>query len=318
MAHTSGARRRILFNSYQFLFIFFPIALALYFLAGRFGEAARLIAMLVASIVFYAAWDVRFLILLGSSILVNYVLGYLIAACVARTQTRYAKLLLSFGVCVNLVTLGVFKYAHFFVANFDALSGQNLVFAKIVLPLGISFFTFEQIGYLVDLWRGSSYRADLLRYAVFVSFFPRLVAGLILRFSEIGPQITEANQSRRSLQDVVVGLTIFFIGLAKKTVLADGIGTYVGPIFSAAASGKSVDFFFAWAGALAYTCQLYFDFSGYSDMAIGAARCFSIRFPMNFNSPYKSQNIIEFWRRWHISLSRFLRDYLYKIGRAHV
>lgn len=301
----------MLFNSYIFLFIFFPAVVAAYYAAGPLGETARLVVILVASCVFYAAWDARFLVLLAGSILANYIVGQYLSRAVENKNLPRANFLVGLGVTLNLLTIGVFKYANFFVANLDILSGANFVLGKIVLPLGISFFTFEQISYLVDLRRGSAYHADILRYATFVSFFPRLVAGPILRFSEIGPQLTEASARDRTWENIAVGLTIFFIGLAKKTVLADGIASYVSPVFDLAAAGKPVDFLAAWAGALAYTCQLYFDFSGYSDMAIGAARCFGIRFPMNFNSPYKSANMIEFWRRWHMTLSRFLRDYLY-------
>ena len=290
--------------------------------AGRWGNRAQLAAVLCASGVFYAAWDPRFLALLAGSILTNFAIGVILANAVARPTARLARHVLCVGITVNLLTLGLFKYANFFVSNLDALTGTRFFLGHIILPLGISFFTFEQIGYLVDIRRGTTYRPDLLRYAVFVSFFPRLVAGPILRYSEIVPQLETAVPARSRTEDIAVGLTIFAIGLAKKAVLADGVGIYVGPIFGAAASGNPVDFFVAWAGALAYTCQLYFDFSGYSDMAIGTARCFGIRFPMNFNSPYKSSNIIEFWRRWHMTLSRFLRDYLYislggnKRGRA--
>ncbi len=197
------------------------------------------------------------------------------------------------------------------VTNLNAIAGVDFTVGRIILPLGISFFTFEQIGYLIDIRRGRSYRADLLRYAVFVSFFPRLVAGPILRYSEILPQLTDQRRGADRSEDLAVGLTMFAIGLVKKSVLADGIAPFAGPIFAAAAGGAPVDFLLAWGGTLAYTCQLYFDFSGYSDMAIGAARCFGIQFPANFNSPYKSGSMIEFWRRWHMTLSRFLRDYLY-------
>jgi D-alanyl-lipoteichoic acid acyltransferase DltB (MBOAT superfamily) len=176
--------------------------------------------------------------------------------------------------------------------------------------LGISFFTFEQISFLVDVRHQRTRPSLFLHYALFVSFFPRLVAGPILRYNEIAPQFARPG-SWAAGQDVAVGLTMFFIGLLKKSLLADGIAPYASPVFTAANRAEPIDFLIAWGGAFAYTCQLYFDFSGYSDMAIGAARCFGIRFPVNFNSPYKAQNIIEFWRRWHMTLSRFLRDYLY-------
>jgi alginate O-acetyltransferase complex protein AlgI len=301
----------VLFNSHAFLFFFFPSVLALYFLASRFGLRTQLSVLLAASLFFYAWWDVRFIVLLVPSILGNYVIGQALTAAVERERRSRANLLLTSGVTLNLAVLGVFKYAHFIVDNLNSVSETNFTLGLIILPLGISFFTFEQIGFLIDLRRGSKYESGLLRYALFVSFFPRLVAGPILRYNEIVPQMTTRRESRTPAHDFAVGLTIFFIGLVKKSVLADGIAPYASLVFVAAGSGASVDTFVAWGGALAYTLQLYFDFSGYSDMAIGAARCFGIRFPMNFFSPYKATSIIEFWRRWHITLSRFLRDYLY-------
>jgi alginate O-acetyltransferase complex protein AlgI len=301
----------VLFNSFGYLFAFFPLTLALHQLAGGFGERAQQLVLLVASLFFYAWWDVRFLSLLLGSILVNYAIGTAIAASVAHQHQHEATALLTFGVTANLAVIGIFKYAGFFAHNLDVLFGTHATLGAIVLPLGISFFTFEQISFLTDVRRGQSVPSDLLRYALFVSFFPRVVAGPILRFREIDPQLTQSAARSRTGPDVMIGLTIFFFGLVKKTVLADGIAPYASSAFHAAATGSRVDFFAAWTGALAYTCQLYFDFSGYSDMAIGAARCFGLKFPMNFFSPYKATSIIEFWRRWHITLSRFLRDYLY-------
>lgn len=301
----------MLFNSYEFLFLFFPATLILFLVASRFGTAPRIVVMLLASLLFYAWWDARFLALLMLSIGANYSVGVGLTNLLASNRRRAARRLLAAGVTFNLALLGVFKYAHFIVENFAAATGVDIHLAAIILPLGISFFTFEQIGYLIDLMRGAKYRADFLRYAVFVSFFPRLVAGPILRYHEIVPQLEESAQRRPVLSDLAAGLSIFFLGLVKKSLLADGVAPHGTAVFAAVASNTNVDFLTAWSGALAYTCQLYFDFSGYSDMAIGAARCFGVQFPMNFNSPYKSFSIVEFWRRWHITLSRFLRDYLY-------
>ena len=301
----------MLFNSYQFIFVFFPAALGLYFILSRFGREARLALLLAASLVFYGWWDARFLALLISSMTANFLIGLQLTRLAAADQRGLARIWLTIGVSLNLLVLAVFKYANFFIANLDMVAGTHWDLGHIILPLGISFFTFEQISYLVDIVRGHRYPADPLSYAVFVSFFPRLVAGPILRYSEIEPQLAPSRAPRFSFEDLAVGLTIFFIGLAKKSFLADGVAPYVVPGFSAAHAGNHVEFFTAWGSALAYTCQLYFDFSGYSDMAIGAARCFGIRFPLNFASPYKSTNIVEFWHRWHMTLSRFLRDYLY-------
>ncbi len=302
----------MLFYSYQFLFLFFPLAIMASWLALSFvGDKAQKLVMLAGSLAFYGYWDVRFLALLIGSILVNFSLGNLLWTWRRREWQQSAGWLLAAGVTANLMAIGVFKYANFFIGNVNALTGTDYVLRRIVLPLGISFFTFEQISFLVDVKRGHSQPSGLLDYALFVSFFPRVVAGPILRFQEIVPQLRRQDRAPAIADQLMVGLTIFFIGLAKKTILADGIAPYATSMFHTAEHGASLDFFAAWAGALAYTCQLYFDFSGYSDMAIGAARCFGIRFPMNFFSPYKSTSIIEFWRRWHITLSRFLRDYLY-------
>lgn len=300
----------MLFNSYQFLFIFFPASIIFYRLI-KYDAKKRAIILTICSLTFYASWDFRFLPLLLGSILANYWLGTKVQHAVVAGAARQANLFVALGLVLNLGALGFFKYALFAVQNVNALAGTSLVISHIVLPLGISFFTFEQIGFLVDLRRGASYSLNLLNYTVFVSFFPRLVAGPILRYSEIVPQLENEQRRLDPLADLAVGLTTFSVGLAKKALLADSIASFVPAPFDAAASGQSLDFFAAWIGALAYMCQIYFDFSGYSDMAIGAARCFGIRFPENFNSPYKSASIVEFWRRWHMTLSRFLRDYLY-------
>jgi D-alanyl-lipoteichoic acid acyltransferase DltB (MBOAT superfamily) len=306
----------MLFNSYLFLGLFLPLTLLAHRAARRMGARPRTGLLLAASLIFYAAWDVVHLALLAASILTNFLIGRQLEAAERAGRGRAADLWLIAGLVANLGALGWFKYARFIAENLGLPTGGPEGLAAILLPLGISFFTFEQIGYLVDLRRGRRYGADLLSYALFVSFFPRLVAGPVLRYDEIVPQL--AGQAPRrgaadpwQLQDLGIGLAIFSIGLVKKTVLADGIAPYANPAFNLADAGGAPDFFAAWGGALAYACQLYFDFSGYSDMAIGAARCFGIRFPANFASPYKARNIIDFWRRWHITLSRFLRDYLY-------
>lgn len=301
----------MLFNTYTFIFLFFPAAMGLCFAIARYGRNAQLFAILATSLFFYGWWNVRFLPLLLLSITGNYLVGRQLARNVAGDRQGAARAWLAAGVTLNLVVLGVFKYANFFVQNVNLLADTHYTLGAIILPLGISFFTFEQISYLADIKHGHVYRADPLAYAVFVSFFPRLVAGPILRYGEIEPQLRPGGNARVSAEDVAVGLTIFFIGLCKKSLLADSIAPHAQHIFAVATNGGPIDFFAAWGGVLAYTCQLYFDFSGYSDMAIGAARCFGLHFPVNFASPYKARNITEFWRRWHMTLSRFLRDYLY-------
>jgi alginate O-acetyltransferase complex protein AlgI len=301
----------MLFNSYEFLFAFFPISLGIFYLCKRFGGGPEHLAILAASFFFYAWWDVRFLPLLISSITVNYIAGMVLAWWVSNGRQRAAGWLMTAAIALNLAVLGVFKYSHFAVTNLNAALDTDFTLGSIILPLGISFFTFEQISFLVDVRHGQTRPSLYVHYALFVSFFPRLVAGPIIRYNEIAPQFAAPRPARAFADDLAVGLTMFTIGLLKKVVLADGVAPYASPVFIAAEHGEAIDFLMAWGGALAYTCQLYFDFSGYSDMAIGAARCFGIRFPMNFDSPYKSTSIVEFWRRWHITLSRFLRDYLY-------
>jgi alginate O-acetyltransferase complex protein AlgI len=306
----------MLFNSYPFLLGFLPVSLIGMTIVAHSANG-RIILILLVSLFFYGWWDWRLLPLLLGSITVNYLLGSHIRHCVAAGREHAAGTALATGVTFNLLVLGAFKYLQFALANVEALTGANWTIAHFVLPLGISFWTFEQMGFLADLRRGANYHFDPLRYGMFVLFFPRLVAGPILRYSEIEPQVS-GREAGDVLPDLGVGLSIFTVGLAKKSLLADGIAPFVAPGFAAAMVGPSPDLFAAWGSALAYTCQLYFDFFGYSDMAIGGARCFGIRFPANFNSPYKATGIIDFWRRWHMTLSRFLRDYLYIPLVSHV
>jgi len=227
----------------------------------------------------------------------------------AGRRPRAAKPLLLLGIVLNLATLGYFKYANFFVDNLNALAGLDLFLGKVVLPIGISFFTFQKIAFLVDAYRGKVDRLNFIDYALFVTFFPQLIAGPIVHHSEVIRQFRE--QATVSMPTFALGVTIFTIGLAKKVVLADTAALYASPLFDAVAAGARPDALAAWGAALAYTAQLYFDFSGYSDMAIGAGLLFGIRLPVNFASPYRAESIIDFWHRWHITLSRFLRDYLY-------
>ena len=294
----------MLFNSPVFLLAFLPITMAGFWLIGRgrTSPPAR-IWILLASLVFYGWWDPRYLILLVGSIALNFTVG-------TALRRRPRRALLAAGIAADLGLLAYFKYLDFLRGTVNAALGTSLPLLHIALPLGISFFTFEQIAYLVDTYRDGDTPHRPSDYALFVAFFPRLVAGPILRAREIFPQFESAD-TRASGIDTIVGLTIFTLGLAKKVLVADVIAPSANGVFTAAASGVPVHLFEAWGGALAYTVQLYFDFSGYSDMAIGLALLFGLRLPLNFASPYKSADIIEFWRRWHMTLSRFLRDYLY-------
>ncbi len=220
-------------------------------------------------------------------------------------------MLLAGAVGVNLILLGYFKYANFFADNLNHFTGTSLNLGEIILPLGISFFTFTQIAFLVDTYQGKVKEFNFVHYTLFVTYFPHLIAGPVLHHKEMMPQFAKRNVCHLNWDNVAVGLSIFVLGLAKKVVIADSLADFSTPIFSAAAAGGQPMLFEAWIGALAYTLQLYFDFSAYSDMAIGISLMFNVRLPMNFNSPYKSTSIIDFWRRWHMTLSRFLRDYLY-------
>lgn len=300
----------MLFNSYEFLFLFLPLTLVVFFVIGSRGHHRAAISWLVgASLFFYGWWNAAYLGLLIGSVLFNYLMGVLLSD---ETSLVKKKWFLIFGITVNLGLLGYFKYANFFVDNLNLLAGIGFNLHKIVLPLAISFFTFQQITYLVDTYRGETKEYNFLHYCLFVTFFPQLIAGPIVHHKEMLPQFSRNALYKMSHQHLAVGLTIFTLGLFKKVVLADGIAVYATPIFAAADDGNAIRLVESWTGALSYTFQLYFDFSGYSDMAIGIARMFGIRLPLNFNSPYRSTNIIDFWRRWHITLSRFLRDYLYK------
>lgn len=263
--------------------------------------------LVVASIVFYGYWNPKFVLLLLASATFNYLAGIFIASTAGKR--RHWGLGLS--VTINLSILAYYKYANFFITSVASLGVAGLQPLDIILPLGISFFTFTQIAFLVDVYRGIAREYNFTHYLLFVTFFPHLIAGPILHHKDMIPQFEQRETYRLQWKNIALGLTFFAVGLTKKVLIADKIAPVADLIFDAARDGKPVLFFDAWAGAFAYTFQLYFDFSGYSDMAIGLALLFNIRFPINFNSPYQARNIIDFWRRWHITLSAFLREYLY-------
>ncbi|WP_020398174.1 MBOAT family O-acyltransferase [Kordiimonas gwangyangensis] len=301
----------MLFNSYEFIFAFLPVTLAAYYLlVGWYGRAVAFSWLLVSSLFFYGWWNPAYLGLLVPMILLNYLFGYLVSGQARKSgHTRRAWLWLA--VIINLGTIAYFKYAGFLMSVASDISGEAFVIEAIALPLAISFFTFQQIAYLVDCYRTGRCEKSLRDYALFISFFPQLIAGPIVHHSEIMPQFAHNRIREKTRSNLAVGFTIFAVGLFKKCVLADNLAPFATGVFTAADAGQPVDIFAAWQGALAYSFQLYFDFSGYSDMAIGLARMFGFRLPLNFNAPYKARSIIDFWRRWHITLSRFLRDYLY-------
>jgi len=301
----------VLFNSYPFIFAFLPATLLAFFVVARWSRRGAAAVLALASLFFYGWWEVRYVLLLVGSIAFNYASGFAIGRCAATGHPRAANAVTAFAIAANLAALGYFKYAGFAITNFDAITGAAETIPRIVLPLGISFFTFTQIAFLADTRGGIAREYNPIHYALFVTYFPHLIAGPILHHKEMMPQFEGAAAYSPRASNFAVGLTIFAIGLAKKTVLADGIAPYANDVFGAAGHGGAPTLIVAWGGVIAYALQLYFDFSGYSDMAIGLSRLFGIRLPLNFDSPYKAASITDFWRRWHMTLSRFLRDYLY-------
>lgn len=298
----------MLFNSYVFLFGFLPPTVLVFFLLGRWSHDYARLWLGLASLAFYAWWSLDYVWLIVVSILFNYCSGLAIDAYRIAAKARAAKFALVAGIAGNLALLGYYKYADFFIGSVSALTGADWSLIHLILPLGISFYTFTQIAYLVDTAEGKAQQFGFFNYLLFVTYFPHLLAGPIIHHKSVMPQFQAASTFRPSAPNIAVGLTIFAIGLAKKVLLADALIDGVHPVFSGAQAPLLYD---AWAGTLAYTLQLYFDFSGYCDMAIGLSLIFGVRLPLNFNSPYKAVSIIDFWRRWHMTLSTFLRDYLY-------
>ncbi|MCU0734560.1 MAG: MBOAT family protein [Methylotetracoccus sp.] len=300
----------MLFNSYEFIFLFLPVVLLVFFRLERFRHTSLPTLWLVlASLAFYAYWRSAYVGLLIGSIVFNYVSGLAIARDVAL-QRRRARWLLLVAIAADVALLGYFKYTDFLIGTVNAIADTAFPLQHVVLPLAISFFTFNQIAFLVDVYEGHVHEHGFLNYALFIVLFPHLIAGPIVHHRDIIPQFRHFNFSWSSTQ-VSMGLMVFSVGLFKKVVLADTVAPYADAIFDAAGRFEELTPAEAWVGALAYAMQLYFDFSGYSDMAVGGALLFGVRFPWNFDAPYKAANIIDFWRRWHISLSLFLRDYVY-------
>jgi alginate O-acetyltransferase complex protein AlgI len=300
----------MLFTQFEFIFIFLPITLGGYFLLGMVVAApvARLVWLAGASLIFYAYWNTNLLPVIGVSVAANYTFGLAVTGLPAKSRSR--KIVFVAAIAANLLALAVFKYTNFAVEIYNDLAHRHVANLPIVLPLGISFFTFTQIAYLADVFSGHPHERNFVKYLLFVTYFPHLIAGPILHHREMMPQFGSESSRRLSSDRIAVGLTVFAVGLFKKTVVADGFALIANPVFAAAAQGQ-VSMIDGWSGALAYSLQIYFDFSGYCDMALGLSTMFGIVLPFNFDAPYKSLSIVEFWRRWHITLSRFLRDYLY-------
>lgn len=301
----------MLFNSLVFIFVFFPVTLAGFALLNRLGSRTTTLWWVVAcSMVFYAVWIPINLAIVMVSIICNYVIAKNIQKSLHLERERIASILLALGVTANLCLLGYFKYKNFFLENLNDVFQLNFALTHIALPLGISFITFQLIGFLMDVKSRTIKDISLPHFFVFVFFFPQLIAGPIVHYREMMPQFLAIKLKLES-SDVLAGIALFSLGLFKKVVLADSIAPYASPGFAAAAQGEPVAFFAGWISALAFTFQIYFDFSGYSDMALGLARFFGITLPANFNSPLKASSIIEFWARWHMTLTRFLTDYIY-------
>lgn len=298
----------MLFNSLEYLLLFLPLVTIVYFYLNRFDwVTAAKVWLVLASFVFYCRLIPVFGVLLIASILFNFFMGRQIHRAIDR-NTGNSKVWLIFALAVNLGVLGYFKYANFFVDTVVALTGMNLSLAKIVLPLGISFFTFTQIAYLVDVYRRIAHEYNLIHYFLFVTYFPHLVAGPILHHKEMMPQFADARNNAVNWDNIFTGLFVFSLGLFKKVIVADQFALWANAGYG---SERELIFHEAWITSLSYTMQIYFDFSGYTDMAIGASLMLNIKLPLNFNSPYKAVNIQDFWQRWHMTLSRWLRDYIY-------
>jgi len=300
----------MLFNSLEYIILFLPITLAVYFLLNRNKLTTAATAWLVfASLFFYSWWNVKYLALIVGSIIFNFGVGTGLSRMVrSGTEERSKKVALIIGVAGNVLLLGYYKYTDFFIANLNTLTGLQIGLQKIVLPLGISFFTFTQIAYLVDTYSGRAREYDFLNYCLFVTFFPHLLAGPIIHHKEMMPQFASLRNKVFSYRNIAEALFLFFIGLFKKVIIADSLAKVASAGYDSTASLSFLD---AWITSLSYTLQLYYDFSAYTDMALASSLMFNIRLPFNFNSPYRASDITDFWRRWHMTLSRFLRDYIY-------
>ena len=300
----------MLFNSYEFIFAFLPISFFVYFYLNskRLTTAAK--AWLVfTSLFFYSWWNIMYLPLILISILFNYTItNTMIEYDKSRRKYFSKKSLLHAGLLFNIGLLVYFKYMDFFISNTNTISGSDIELLHLALPLAISFFTLQQIAFLIDSYEGLVKEKNFLNYTIFVTFFPQLIAGPIVHHKEMMPQFASVRNKVKNYKNITMGLFIFSIGLFKKVVIADTFAVWATQGFDVA---TTLNLFEAWATSLSYTFQLYFDFSGYTDMAIGAALLFNIKLPINFNSPYKATGMIDFWQRWHITLSNFITTYIY-------
>jgi alginate O-acetyltransferase complex protein AlgI len=298
------------FTSLTFIFAFLPLAYLGFVLAHRFGGAQQGINLLaVVSLVFYAMFGTQLLLVLMVSLIFNFAVGQVLS-CLTN-QPKIAKNLLLGGIAANIGILGYLKYTNFFIDVANQVGGFGYTHFDIAIPLGVSFFTFVQIGYLIDAFNGQLIKHDFARYVVFTAFFPCVTAGPLVMQREMMEQLSDPKIRAFDMRRATIGMTMFAMGLFKKVVLADSIAPFADKVFGGASTGYAIDMATAWIGSLCYSLQLYFDFSGYSDMAIGLATVFAIKLPLNFNSPFKATNISEFWRRWHMTMTRFFTAYLY-------
>jgi D-alanyl-lipoteichoic acid acyltransferase DltB (MBOAT superfamily) len=301
----------MLFNSYEFICLFLPLTVAVYFLLGRTSRAWALGWVIAASLFFYAWWRPFNLLIIAPAILVNFALARLLQRWAGQESAgRSRTAALTLGIIFNVSFLGYFKYANFGVTAVNDIAGTSFVLEQIVLPLGISFITFQKIAFLIDVHAGRVEAFGFKDYCLFVLFFPQLIAGPIVHYRELMPQFRSI-PCRFDAGNVTVGLTLFSFGLFKKVYLADGMAPWVSAVYGDAEAGRAVTLLPAWVAAVGFTLQIYFDFSGYTDMALGSARLFGVRLPPNFDSPLRASSIIDFWLRWHMTLTRFLTAYIY-------
>ena len=300
----------MVFNSYQFIFVFLPAVVAVFFAIGRFSRPWALRWVIAASLVFYALWRPLNVLIIAPSVLINFVLARLLQRLCKQESRSAARAVLLLGIAFNVAFLGYFKYANFLVSSINDAFGTQMILSQIILPLGISFITFQKIAFLIDVQAGRVESFTLQDYCLFVLFFPQLIAGPIVHYREMMPQFHGVS-CRFNKEDASVGLTLLAFGLFKKVFLADNIALLVTPIYEQAKSGSHIALLSAWIAAVGFTLQIYFDFSGYTDMALGIARLFGVRLPPNFNSPLRASSIIDFWLRWHMTLTRFLTAYIY-------
>ncbi len=298
----------MLFNSFVFLFQFLPVVLAVCWLLGAWKSAAAKVWLIFSSLFFYSWWYVPHLLVILAVMLFTYVVG---RGMLRVADPGWRKVLLICGLTVDLAVLGYFKYFNFFAGSLNSWVGTSFRLDPILLPLAISFFTFQKVAFLMDVYQGKIRKCPFLDYCLFVTFFPQLIAGPIVHYRELAPQFLRPTALRIRISNLSVGFSMFVMGLFKKVIVADSLAPIADTLFQTATDGRIPTMADAWVGALAYALQLYFDFSGYSDMAIGLARMFGVLLPQNFNSPYKATSIVDFWHRWHITLSNFLRDYVY-------